>query len=124
MTMRRVVVVALSGLVLGAATVGCAINMDIRMGRRPDVAALEQRLQVGQSGVEDVLAALGPPHGRGRTMLPFDDAARTTWSYSYGESSVNMGVGGTEADVRRLMLFVFFRDDQYDGYLWFSSLKE
>jgi hypothetical protein len=112
----------LLALVLG--TTACSIDMNIRMGRRPDIAALEQRLRIGQSSSDDVLAALGPPNGKGAAMLPVDSGPRVMWHYNYSESPVHMEIPGeTRADPRTLSLFVFFDGDRYDGYLWFSSLK-
>jgi len=38
------------------------------------------------------------------------------WSYYYEE--------GTLKDARRIFLFVYFDQDMYDGYMWFSSLPK
>ena len=40
-------------------------------------------------------------------------APRTIWSYEYGEAE--------GAQLRLKILLVFFAQDRYDGYLWFSS---
>ena len=47
-------------------------------------------------------------------MLPGHDSPRDLWVYYYEEGSLS--------DARRTFLFVFFLGDQYDGYMWFSSL--
>jgi hypothetical protein len=47
-------------------------------------------------------------------MLPAHDSPRDLWVYYYEEGSLT--------DDRRIFLFVFFKQDRYDGYLWFSSL--
>jgi hypothetical protein len=104
-------------------TVACSIDLQMRMGRRPDVAALEQRLRAGQSAADDVLAALGPPNGKGAAMLPIDERPRVMWHYNYTESAVHATMPGhIQADPRTFNLFVFFDGERYDGYLWFSSL--
>jgi hypothetical protein len=113
----------LSAILLTMAVAGCALDINVRAGRRPDLAALDQRLRVGQSTTDDVLAALGPPQGKGHAMLPVDLTPRTTWSYSYGQGSVQTGAE-TKGDMRNLLLFVFFDQSRYEGYLWFSSVPE
>lgn len=102
---------------------GCAFDMNIHVGRRPNLDAIEQRLRPGQSTTDDVLAALGPPRGRGRAMLPIDPAQRDMWSYSYLQANVQKG-GETQGDMRTLILFIYFEQDRYMGYMWFSSLVD
>jgi len=48
--------------------------------------------------------------------MPFHDEPRNVLTYYYEE--------GTLEDDRRLFLFVFFNEDTYEGYMWFSSLEE
>jgi hypothetical protein len=103
------------GLVFGLLVSGCA-DIKIRMGSRPDVDALERSLRIGKSTRADVGAVLGMPFGKGRAMLPVDPKATTVWSYYYEE--------GNLTDIRRVMLFVYFDEDRYDGYMWFSSLPK
>jgi len=93
---------------------GCSIR--VRMGYHPNIDALEKTLRVGESTQSDVVLALGQPFGKGQLMFPTDPKPRTLWSYYYGE--------GDMEDARNLFLFVFFAQDRYDGYMWFSSLKE
>ena len=114
---------ALAVVFLAAAVAGCALDIDIHMGSRPNLRAIEQRLRVGQSTKDDVLAVLGPPRGKGLAMLPIDHKQRTMWSYMYLQISVQTG-GETRGDIRSLLLFVFFDQDRYAGYLWFSSVPE
>ena len=56
-------------------------------------------------------------------MLPIDPKQRITWSYMYLEGSVQTG-GESKGDMRSLILFVFFDQDRYAGYMWFSSVPE
>jgi len=105
----------LAALVMSLALPGC-MDFQVRAGTRPNIAALEQRLIVGQSSVDDVIAVLGKPNGKGMSSLPSEQASRPMWSYYYEEGSLK--------DDRRTFLFVFINRDRYDGYLWFSSLPE
>jgi hypothetical protein len=104
-----------TALVTSLTLSGC-IDIQVRAGTRPDIAALEQRLIVGQSSVDDVIAVLGKPNGKGMSSLPFEQASRPMWSYYYEEGSLK--------DDRRTFLFVSINKDRYDGYLWFSSLPQ
>lgn len=113
----RLAGISLAGLVIVLLflAAGC-LNIQLRIGNRPDTDMLERSLHLGESTAADVLAALGEPYGKGRTMLPIDTKPRTVWSYYYEE--------GTMEDARRIFLFVYFEQDRYDGYMWFSSLPK
>lgn len=115
--------VLLLALVLSIAA--CSIDMNVHTGHRPDTAALEGRLRIGESSADDVLAALGPPDGKGAAMLPFDQRPSVMWLYTYSEGPVHVSMPGSgTADLRGLMMFVFFDGDRYQGYLWASSLLQ
>ena len=94
---------------------GC-VDITVRAGYKPNLIALEKTLTQGVSTEQDVAKALGTPVGKGREMLPFMDKPRDTWTYYYEE--------GDLTDDRRLFLFVFFANQRYDGYMWFSSLPD
>jgi hypothetical protein len=94
---------------------GCG-NITVRAGYKPNLTALEKTLIQGVSTEQDVAKALGTPVGKGREMLPFMDKPRDSWTYYYEE--------GDLTDDRRLFLFVFFANQRYDGYMWFSSLPD
>jgi hypothetical protein len=94
-----------------------ACSIDLRAGRRPDVHLLEKNLCLQESTSADVLRVLGEPFGRGKAMLPIiHSTSKVLWSYYYEEASMK--------DARRIFLFVFFDQDRYDGYMWFSSLPK
>lgn len=100
---------------------GCISDIRVRGGVHTDAAVLEQRLKAGQSTAEDVLAALGPPQGKGQALLPMiHSTPRTLWSYYY--TDILWRTGEPTADLRGLQLFIFINGDRYDGYLWFSNL--
>lgn len=94
---------------------GC-MDIHMRIGKRPNPDVLEKNLRIGQSSTSDILAALGEPDGKGREMLPIVQQPRTLWSYYYEEGDLK--------DSRRIFLFVFIKQDRYNGYMWFSSLPE
>jgi len=97
---------------------GCLSLEDItvRMGMRPDTDVLEKHLRVGESTQADVTRHLGEPFGTGRALLPVYPEPRVMWSYYFE--------GGKFSDPRRIILFVYFKEDRLDGYMWFSSLPE
>lgn len=109
--LRRLILLLLFPLFLG----GCP-TVYIRMGQLPSTDVLEKSLHVGQSTRQDVLAALGRPYATGRWMLPTDSQPRTLWTYYYEN--------GTLEDARRFVLLVYFDQDRFDGYVWFSSLPK
>ena len=106
----------LSLLIVFSTLLGACADIQIRMGNRPNTDALEMSLRLGESRRADVLAVLGEPFGKGRAMLPIDPKPRTVWSYYYEE--------GTLKDARRIFLWVYFDQDIYDGYWWFSRLPK
>lgn len=110
---KRIIAVPL--IVLTLLLHGC-MDIHVRAGSRPNPDVLENTLQIGQSTRADVVAALGEPYGKGREMLPFVQEPRTLWSYYYEE--------GDMKESRRIFLFVFLKQDRYDGYMWFSSLPK
>ena len=100
---------------------GCAIP--VRIGNKPDTEALEGALRLGQSAQADVLLVLGQPFAKGRAMLPIDQRPQTVWSYFYEERNVNL-FNPSFAEPNRIFLFVYFDDDRYNGYMWFSSFPK
>ena len=108
---------------IGVMSTGCSLHFDTRVGRHPDLTALNQRLRLGESTIDDVLAALGPPVGKGKLMLPVDTVSRSLWSYYYSEGFFKMG-SESDGEIKGLTLFVFFDEDRYNGYMWFSSLTK
>jgi hypothetical protein len=105
-----------AALVLLAWVLCASCNVHVRVGQRPNPDVLETSLRIGESTHDDVRAALGNPDGTGREMLPIGDKPREVWSYYYEEGDLH--------DDRRIFLFVFFDQDRYDGYMWFSSLPQ
>jgi hypothetical protein len=109
----RRLVASLLAMVALVALFGCG-GPAIRFGRLPDVPSLEKSLQPMVSTRPDVLRVLGEPRNTGGAMLPGHESPHDLWVYYYEEGSL--------IDARRIFLFVFFLQDHYDGYMWFSSL--
>ncbi len=99
---------ALGLLVLAA---GCAAP-PITVGYRAPLQNLD-RLISEKSSAADVRAALGEPRGHGSARYSRDQPLRKVWYYEFLQiKSDQVGLN---------ILLVFFRDDRYDGYLWFSA---
>ncbi len=109
---RRLVASLLAAVAL-TALFGCSRPV-VRMGRLPDVTSLEKSLQPMVSTRSDVQRVLGEPRNTGGAMLPGHESPHDLWVYYYEQGSLT--------DDRRIFLFVFFLQDRYDGYMWFSSL--
>ncbi len=118
--MRKTFLSLVAALMASALIAGCG-TMQARVGTKPDIQRLNQSLQIGSSTEQDVRSALGLPDGQGRSMLPWQTAPRTVWTYYYEEGVIN--TSGGNSDDRRLMLFVFLNNNMFDGYMWFSSLS-
>jgi hypothetical protein len=120
--MRREWRAGLRGLaaaaVAAAALSGCG-PMHYRAGTQFEPDLLEQRLKPDSSGEAEVRAALGEPYGRGRALMPYQDAPRTLWTYFFDQASIDIGSGKMESS--RRYLFVFFRDGRLDSYMWFGA---
>ena len=101
-------------LAIAAAFLLSSCDVKYRAFEPVNPAPLEGQLQLGKAQRADVRAALGEPTGSGRSMLPLDKKPRTLWTYFYEEGSLEAS--------GRTMVLVYFDDDAYAGYLWFSSL--
>ena len=106
-TARHVAVVAL-GLGLSA----CAPSFKI--GTPPPTDRLGS-LTVGTSTPQDVRLALGEPRGSGMARSNTLKDPRRIWVYDHFRGEA--GKSGMT------ILLVFFREDRYDGHLWFSSAQ-
>ncbi len=89
---------------------GCRYT--IPFGSPPRQARLEQ-LKQGQSTLTDVLLILGEPRGDGVVRWAPSLRPQKVWYYEY------VVVGSERVETK--ILLMFFDQDRYDGYLWFSS---
>jgi hypothetical protein len=94
-------------------------TIQVEAGAPFDPGKLESVLKPGASTQADVKNALGEPYGRGGAYLPFHDSPRTTWTYFFERGSADLGKG--EMNDERIFLFVFFANDKFDSYMWFTS---
>lgn len=104
-----------------AVTLGGCLSIVVTSGRRPNPEMLETELRVGASTEADVLRVLGPPDGRGRSLLPIGSTQRpmTMWAYAFMEGHVDLP---TIRDIRAAQVYVYFDEGRLQGYMWFSSL--
>lgn len=105
--MLRLVMLALA---LGMSA--CAPS--VRIGTSPPTERLGD-LTVGASTGDDVRRVLGAPRGAGMARSISLPDPRRIWLYDYVQGEA--GKSGTT------ILLVFFREDRYDGHLWFSSAQ-
>ncbi len=111
-------------LVIGLLVTACS-EIRTETGKPIDIKALDGKLRLGESSAAEVREVLGDPTGDGVVFLPIDAQPRKMLSYYYEKGLVKTGSGGhLDIDSRRTYLFVYFVDDRYDGYMWFSSLPE
>jgi hypothetical protein len=112
---RCISLTVLAASILTLVLSGC-ISVRIKMGEQADIAALSKSLTIGESTRLDVVRVIGEPSGTGRSKLPFQPSPVDMWQYYYGEGTIN--------DARQLMLFVYFDENIYQGYLWWSSFDD
>ena len=98
---------------------GCG-TMKFEVGAPFDPNLVANRLHPGQSTMADVQTVLGSPYGTGSTMMPYHDSPRVTWTYFFDRGNVDMSSGALNQ--RLSYLFVFFKNDRFDSYIWFSTL--
>lgn len=91
---------------------GCASPPPMTVGYRVPLQNLD-RLISEESSADDVREALGEPRGHGGARFSRDQPLRKVWFYEF------LQIKGDQASVN--ILLVFFREDRYDGYLWFSA---
>lgn len=83
------------------------------IGERPRIAGLAT-LRSGVSTKAEVLAAMGiAPRGYGFTRYTADQPLRNLWSYEF------MQIQGAQIGLQ--IVLIFFREDVYEGYFWFSA---
>ena len=106
------------GLAAGLAA-GCTSTMKMEAGRLFEPKRLATSLTPGVSTPQDVVAVLGPPFGKGETMMPYHDGPRTTWTYFLDRGAVDFSSHRLNEELS--YLFVFFKDSRVDGYIWFDT---
>jgi hypothetical protein len=108
-------------LAMAAGLAACSGTARLEAGKAFDPTLLESKLRPGISSSADVRAALGEPYGRGGALLPFHDSPRMAWTYFQESGMVNLSGSSIDMADDRIYLFVFFKGDTFDSYLWFPS---
>ena len=119
-------------LLTGALMAGCAAT--VTTGAFPEVGRIESELQRGVSTRMDVQRLLGAPDGFGDSLLPgrpkqgsgwrYEDLkARDIWYYEDVEATgaQSTGEGVMRIDIRQQVLLIFFDEEKFDGFMWFTN---
>ena len=108
-------------LAMLAGLAACSGTARLEAGKPFDPTVLESVLRPGVSSTADVRAALGEPYGQGGALLPFHDSPRTAWTYFQESGMVNISGSSMDMADDRIYLFVFFKGETFDSYLWFHT---
>ena len=106
-------------LVLAAGSLMALSQQTRGEDRFPVSESLDSKLIRGKSTRADVLLALGEPQGSGGALVPTDRTPQEIWYYADSTAS-----GLFKLELKQNVLLVFFRGEQYDGYLWFRNRVE
>ena len=82
--------------------------------------ALTTTLQRGVSTSSDVKKALGEPNGTGEFLYITDTVPHNIWFYE----KMVLDTTGKELDVQQDVLIAFFKEERFDGFLWFSDAQQ
>ena len=75
-------------------------------------------LERGVSTMDDDKRLLGEPNGSGEMLLiPRDPKLLNVWFYERFEITPK----GNQIDVKQDVMLIFFKDDRFDSYWWFSD---
>ncbi len=101
---------------------GCAPSK-FTTGAFTQVNRLESDLQRGTSTKMDVRRVLGAPKGMGNAVFHPDPTPRAVWFYDDLEMTDSQSVGGgvLQVWIRQQILLVYFKDEVFDGFMWFSN---
>lgn len=109
-------------LLIGVVLAGCGGARTT--GKFVETSRIESELERGVSTKEDVRRVLGEPKGSGDAILPSHTELREVWYYEDMETTdTEVTAGVVWLDVRYQVLVVFFRQEKFDGFMWFSSTE-
>jgi len=108
----RLIVILPACVLLIALSATVSAQTTMTFGRPAATEALI-RLKLGVSTKPDVRAALGEPRGGGFARHTPKQELREIWFYEYVQ------VRGEQVGLK--FALVFFRNDRYDGHLWFAT---
>lgn len=98
---------------------GCSMIFDIESGNRFNASLIENNLKPCFSSESDVIRLLGVPGGKGQALMPFHDSQRTVLTYYFEQGRLSFP--DYQGKDRRNYLFVFLKNNIYEGYLLFDS---
>lgn len=104
---------------------GCASNQMTQ-----HIEEVDELLTLGKSTKSDVIEIYGKPNGtHGEAFFPPTLRQQEVWYWQEQPKTSNVRVDYSKnvayADVQMRVLFIFFRDDLYDGFLyWGRDYKE
>ena len=125
--MNKIILIIAMLLVFG----GCAAKRQSIGNAFPQsqLALIESQLKRGISTKADVRRLLGPPGGLGGAFFPVFPGEKAkldeSWFYQDVEvidSSSKRGV--VSMNIRQQILLVFFYEDKFDGFMWYSNVDE
>lgn len=108
---------------LAAGSASCSTAYTTRPGRfDPTVVT---KLHRDASTAKDVRQLLGTPSGQAAVRLPGQTLPSNSWFYEKVDIEIPAEAAPSTSFVfRQTVLFVFFKNDRYDGYWWFSNAPE
>ena len=121
---RRTYLLVAVYLILGTMwVVGCG-PMIATTGVFTQVSRIESDLTRGVSTKSDVQQVLGVPAGSGNAIFPTDATSREVWFYQDIELTDTKAEGKQiiRVNMRQQILLVFFREEIFDGFMWYSSI--
>jgi len=118
------IVLAVVGAVCLGGTSGETAKADTASASTPFAAVqrIESELERGVSVKADVLKLLGEANGSGECFLPGQHEPREVWFYEDIEVTDYQRSGNLfSAEMRQQLLLVFFKGNEFDGFLWTSN---
>jgi hypothetical protein len=114
---ERLVVWSLGSILMCLILLFTAVGCSIKIGRMPPIDKMESSLRPMVDSKSEVLKVLGPPRGYGMIrMSNLPNSPHSIWFYEY--------ITAKDEKIKLKMLLVFFDEEKYVGYLWFSSLEQ
>lgn len=109
-----------------ATSVANAKTFSIATREFAHVSLIETELKRGVSTKEDVRRILGDPSGFGGAILPTSVKANNIWFYEdMATTGIASAQGGfMEMRMRMQYLLIFFDNDTFDGFMWWTNVEE
>ena len=96
-----------------------AVGCSVKFGKMPPTDKIESSLKPIVDSKFEVLKVLGPPRGYGMVrMSNLPNNPHDIWFYEYTVANP------ITEKITLKMLLVFFDQNKYVGYLWFSSIEQ